>query len=94
MGSQWSRWKPTPPAETAKGQRATMRLATVEAGRRVRIVGIQAGQALRARLTSMGLVPGLEIEVIQNGGQGPLVVMVRQGRIVLGRGMGQKIVVE
>ncbi len=71
-----------------------MPLAMVETGRRVRLVGIDAGRRLEARLADMGLVPGVEIDVINNTFRGPFIVAVKGSRIVLGRGMALKIDVE
>lgn len=42
----------------------------------------------------MGLVPGVEIEVLRNSLHGPFLIAVKGSRIMLGRGMAQKIVVE
>ncbi len=70
-----------------------MPLAIVQAGRRVRFVSVDAGHGLRGRLAAMGLVPGVEIEVLRNSMHGPFLVAVKGSRIMLGRGMAQKIVV-
>ena len=71
-----------------------MPLAMVEAGRRVRLVGVNAGRGHQARLASMGLVPGTELEVIRNSFRGPFIVAVKECRVMLGRRMVQRIVVE
>ncbi len=42
----------------------------------------------------MGLVPGVEIEVVSNAFHGPFVVSVKGSRMMLGRGMAWKILVE
>jgi Fe2+ transport system protein FeoA len=42
----------------------------------------------------MGFVPGDEIQVVSNGVPGPLVVLVKGSRLVLGRGMAEKILVK
>ena len=55
---------------------------------------IDGGRQLRGRLAALGLLPGAELEVIQNSGQGPFVVAVRGSRIVIGRGMAARILVE
>ncbi|NLN59395.1 MAG: ferrous iron transport protein A [Deltaproteobacteria bacterium] len=68
-----------------------MPLTIVQPGRRVRLVSVEAGGDLQSRLTAMGLVPGVEIEVIQNFMQGPFLIEVKGSRIMLGRGMAQKI---
>ena len=70
-----------------------MPLATVKAGQKVRFVNVRAGQALKARLAAMGLVPGSELEVVTNSLHGPFIVSVKGSRLVLGRGMAQKIMV-
>ena len=68
-----------------------MPLTIVQPGSRVRLVSVEAGGDLQSRLTAMGLVPGVEIEVIQNFMQGPFLIEVKGSRIMLGRGMAQKI---
>ena len=60
---------------------------------KVKLIKIDAGQALKARLAAMGLFPGVEFTVINNGHPGPLVVDFKGSRIVLGRGMAGKIFV-
>ena len=66
-------------------------LSDAPEGARVRLVGIDAGQGLTARLTAMGLVPGVEVTVVRNQGFGPAVVEVMGTRLALGRGMALKI---
>jgi len=39
------------------------------------------------------MVPGVEIEVLRNSMHGPFLVEVKGSRIILGRGMAQKIIV-
>ena len=68
-----------------------MPLTIVQAGRRVRFVAVDAGHGLQGRLAAMGLVPGVEIEVLRNSLHGPFLVAVKGSRIALGRGMAQKI---
>jgi Fe2+ transport system protein FeoA len=70
-----------------------MPLTIVQAGRRVRLVTVDAGQGLEGRLSAMGLVPGVEIEVLQNSCRGPFLVAVKGSRIMLGRDMARKILV-
>lgn len=71
-----------------------MPLSIVQVGRKVRLISVEAGRGLRSRLTAMGLVPGTEIEVLQNFMHGPFLIEVKGSRIMLGRGMAQKIEVE
>ncbi len=70
-----------------------MPLSVVQEGRRVRIITVDAGHGLLSRLTAMGLVPGVEIEVLRNSLHGPFLIAVKGSRIMLGRGMAQKIMV-
>ena len=70
-----------------------MPLAMVENGRRVRLLAVKAGCELKGRLSALGLVPGVEVEMIQNLINGPVIIGLKGGRLMLGRGMAQKIVV-
>jgi len=71
-----------------------MPLTIVQPGRRVKLVAVDAGRGLQGQLTAMGLVPGVEIEVLQNSFRGPFIIAVKGSRTMLGRGMAQKIMVE
>ena len=68
-------------------------LSAVRSGEKVRLAGIEAGRSLNSRLSAMGLVPNVEITVVSNGHPGPFVIAVKSSRVVLGRGMAQKIMV-
>jgi ferrous iron transport protein A len=46
------------------------------------------------RLASLGFTPGALVDMTQNYGRGPLIVMVRGTRVALGRGEAAKIFVE
>lgn len=71
-----------------------MPLTMVNEGNTAVLRDIEGGRQLRGRLAALGLLPGTELEVIQNSGHGPFVVSVRGSRIVIGRGMAAKITVE
>jgi Fe2+ transport system protein FeoA len=66
----------------------------INEGRRAILKKITGGRQLRGRLAALGLLPGTELEVVQNSGHGPFVVSVRGSRIVIGRGMAARIEVE
>ena len=70
-----------------------MTLSMIKPGRVVKMVSIEGGVNLRSRLASMGLIPGVEIAVVRNSQAGPFIVTVKGSRLVLGRGMAQKIMV-
>ncbi len=71
-----------------------MPLTYVTEGARAVLKSIDGGRQLRGRLAALGLLPGAEVEVVQNSGHGPFVLAVRGSRIVLGRGMAARILVE
>ncbi len=71
----------------------TMPLTTIQVGRRVKLVSVDAGCGLQGRLAAMGLVAGVEIEVLRNSPPGPFLIAVKGTRIMLGRGMAHKIMV-
>ncbi len=71
-----------------------MPLSMVAAGKKVKLLTVNAGRGLKARLANMGLVPGVELEVISNSRRGPFIVAVKETRFLLGRGMANKIEVE
>ena len=66
-------------------------LDAAKTGERLVIQDFTGGTKSRLRLLSMGLRIGDEIEVITNVNQGQLVVAVDYKRLVLGRGLAQKI---
>lgn len=68
-------------------------LNMIEPGRAVKLVSVDGGNNLRSRLASMGLIPGEEIQVVRNSATGPFIVAVKGSRLVLGRGMANKIMV-
>jgi Fe2+ transport system protein FeoA len=69
-------------------------LSSVSAGSSVLLRRIRAGRDLAARLSALGFVPGATVDVHRNSPHGPLVVQVKGSRLMLGRGMADKIAVE
>ena len=65
----------------------------VKAGEKVRFVSGNAGHGLNKRLASMVLVPNVEITVVNNAHPGPFVIIVKDSKMMLGRGMAHKIMV-
>ncbi len=68
-------------------------LTMVSPGERVTLVEIMSGRGVRHRLTELGLIPGVELKVVQDEG-GPLLLAVHDSRLALGRGMAHKIMVQ
>lgn len=71
-----------------------MPLTKIREGSKAVLLSVEGGRQLRSRLAALGLLPGAELKVIQNSGQGPFVVAVKGSRIVIGRGMAERIAVE
>jgi len=68
-------------------------LSTVEEGKTVKLLKIEAGRGLKSRLASMGILPNVEITVVRNTHPGPFVVTVKDSKLMLGRGVANKLLV-
>ena len=76
------------------GEQKSMPLVMAKEGEKVKLVQINAGDELKKRLAAMGLVPNSVFKVINNGHPGPFVVEIKRAKVILGRGMAHKIMVE
>ena len=74
-------------------QKEIQPLSEIRSGHKARIVAIEAGRGLSNLLASMGFVSDVEIKVISNGHPGPFVINVKGSKVMLGRGMANKIMV-
>lgn len=54
---------------------------------------LDGGRGFMSRLAAMGFTLGAEVTMIQNFGHGPLIVLVRDTRVALGRGEAGKVYV-
>jgi len=68
-------------------------LSQVAEGQIVSVVSIDGGRGLRSRLTTMGLLPKTQIQVVHNGRSGPFVISIKNSRMAIGRGVADKIMV-
>jgi ferrous iron transport protein A len=66
-------------------------LSDIKTGDQVTLQNIKVGLELTSRMTSLGLTPGANIEVLQNYGRGPLIVNVRGTHVALGRGEAKRL---
>jgi ferrous iron transport protein A len=78
---------PLSPTEGNRGEP----LSALNPGERGVVVGMDGGRGLLCRMTSLGFTPGAEVTVVQNFGHGPLIALVRDARVALGRGEAGKI---
>ena len=75
-------------------EKELLSLVDIKPGETVRIISIDAGQALKHRLAAMGLLPNMLIKVIRKEGRGQVIVGVKNGKVALGHGMAHKVMVE
>jgi len=68
-------------------------LARSAAGSKVRILGINGGKEMQSRLLSLGLLPGIEVEVQSTAAHDPVLLLVQQARLAIGHTMAAMIVV-
>ena len=69
----------------------TRPLTMVKSGEKVTLVKVTAGRGLVGRLTAMGLVPGVELSVVNDSGRGPFIIAIKDTKIMLGHGMAHRI---
>jgi Fe2+ transport system protein FeoA len=71
-----------------------VRLDQLARGSRAVVQQLVGGRAFTSRLAALGMTKGTRIEVLQNARHGPVLVLVRETRLALGRGEAQKVLVE
>lgn len=69
-------------------------LSEIKKGDSVTLNEVAVGRELTSRLTSLGLTPGVVVQVLQNQGRGPIIVNVRGTHVALGRGEAEKLLVD
>jgi Fur family transcriptional regulator, ferric uptake regulator len=63
-------------------------------GEKLIVKGFEAGKNMQLRISSMGLKIGDSIEIVSSGFGGQVVIAVGENRLVLGKGMAEKIRVQ
>jgi len=71
-----------------------MRLSDARPHTRLILSEIEGGERLEKKLTDMGLIPGEQISKLESSGKGPVMLLVKGAKIVIGRGMADKIIVK
>lgn len=66
-------------------------LATV--GQQVELASIEGGSRLVHRMAEMGLMPGVRFTVVTKGQPGPMIISLKDTRLVLGKGMVHRVLV-
>jgi len=82
------------PPRNGKSRRQCIPLTLVTPGATVRIVSTEGGGGFNQRLASLGIRPGVELQLIKGGPSGPVIVEVLGSRFVLGHGMAQRVFAE
>ena len=77
--------------ETGGSGGGVVSVAELAPGQSGRLVEVTGGGTLAHRLAGMGLTPGVELRVVRC--IGPVIVEVRGGRLILGRGMVRRLFV-
>jgi len=67
-------------------------LKSLATGENALVVAVDAGVRAKTRLESMGIIPGVEVDVLSNG-LGPMLVGVGESRVMVERGIAEKVVV-
>lgn len=68
-------------------------LLNIKTGQKVKLIRVDAGEGLKSRLAALGMVPNVQITIINKDRPGPFIVSFKGSRIALGRGMTKKIMV-
>lgn len=69
-------------------------LSEIEVGHRCIIRQLRGGNEFLSRMAAMGFTVGAEVKVIQNYRRGPLITLIRDTRVALGRGEAMKVLAE
>ena len=57
------------------------------------VAALNGGTAFVGRLAGMGITVGADVRVLQNTGQGPLLIHVRETRLAIGRGEALRVLI-
>jgi len=89
----WNRRRCRQSVASLENSHGGVPLSALRAGEQGVVVELSAGRGLLARMASLGFTPGASVTVLQNFGRGPLIALVRDTRIALGRGEAGRILV-
>lgn len=71
-----------------------MPLALLRPGNSATVTAVRGGRGFNRRLASMGILPGVQVRMVSGAFGGPVIIEVRGSRVVVGRGMAHRVVVE
>ena len=90
MRNGWMKHQAT---ATSVSDNGIVPLNALRTGEQGVVVEMNGGRGMLGRMTSLGFTPGVEVTIVQNFGRGPLIALVRDARIALGRGEAGRIYV-
>lgn len=88
-----NRWNRRRAATAPASDNGVVPLSALGAGEQGVVVELNGGRGMLSRMTALGFTPGAEVTVVQNFGRGPLIALVRDARIALGRGEAGRLYV-
>jgi len=68
-------------------------LGDLAEGGRAYVRQVKGGQAYRGRMAALGFTIGAPLQLLQNTGRGPVIVLIRGMRVALGRGEALKVLI-
>lgn len=80
--------------QTGQPSGGMLSLGDIPTGSKALVCSLTGGRSHSTRLASLGLTSGVEVDVMQNYGRGPLILSVRGVRLAIGRSEAQKILVQ
>jgi len=72
---------------------STIPLTQLDTHQQGAVAELRGGRGFVSRLAILGFTPGAPLKMVQNFGFGPIIVLVRDTRIALGRGEAAKILI-
>jgi len=88
----------SPPAvfggRMARTEKRILSLGELPEGARARLHRFQGGREFLGRMAALGFSVGASLHLLQNTGRGPVIVLIRDTRVALGRGEASKVLVE
>ena len=73
--------------------RPPMPLAMATIGQDLVLAHLGGGKEMQHRLAEMGLTPGTRFRLLNRGQPGPFIILVKQTRLAIGRGMIHRVMV-
>lgn len=80
--------------ETSAEENGVIALSDVMSKGTVTVVRLAGGTQFRSKIASLGMLPGMPINLLQHNRRGPVLISVFGETLMLGEGMAEKILVK